>query len=105
MKPNERWKLEHNWQGLILIQTAAGAHVATLEKHATPGHVAEQTARARLIAESPAMLDALREVLPLLDMAFNHEGDVFRKHHNTAVDVDGDIRAILARIDGGRADD
>lgn len=56
---------------------------------------AESAANARLIAEAPAMLAALREVYALLE---NPDADQF-----DADKVELTVAAILARIDGGAA--
>lgn len=55
-------------------------------------------ANAELTALAPEMAEALRECAVLLDMAFNHDSDVFRKHHNDATDTDSRVRSILARL-------
>jgi hypothetical protein len=60
----------------------------------------DSVADTHLIAAAPEMLAALEAVLPLLDMAFEHDGDVFRKKHNDAVDVDELIRAVIAKAKG-----
>lgn len=41
----------------------------------------------KLIAAAPDMLAALLDLIPLIDMAFEYEGDVFGTRHNHAVDV------------------
>ena len=45
---------------------------------------------------------ALRDVLPLLDMAFEAEGNVFGVMHNSATDTDIAIRKLLAKLEGGK---
>jgi hypothetical protein len=57
----------------------------------------ECEANARLMVSAPDMLAELKEVLPLLDMAFSFEGDVFRKQHNHATDVYSRIEALIAK--------
>ena len=60
----------------------------------------DSLADTHLIAAAPEMLAALEAVLPFLDMAFEHDSDVFRKKHNDALDVDDRIRAVVAKAKG-----
>jgi len=52
-----------------------------------------------LIAAAPEMLSALKSVLPLLDLAFEYDADVFGIKHNDAVDVDDLIREIITKAE------
>jgi len=42
----------------------------------------------------------LRDVLPLLNMAFAAEGDVFGCMHNSATDTDGQIQVLISKLEG-----
>ena len=44
-------------------------------------------ANAHLIAAAPELLKALKEAAKFLEMAFNHDGDVFGIDHNDATDA------------------
>ncbi len=57
-------------------------------------------ADAHLISASHEMLAALKAVLPILDRAFQYDGDVFGIKHNDAVDADDLIRAAIAKAQG-----
>lgn len=46
-----------------------------------------QEANARLISAAPDLLKALKETAKFLEMAFNHDGDVFGIDHNDATDA------------------
>lgn len=63
---------------------------------AVPNADAEAAADAieKLRKERDEMLAALRNVLPLLDKAFDYDANVFGILHNDAVDVEADIRRI-----------
>lgn len=53
---------------------------------------------ASLIAAAPELLAALQAVLPVLDCAFEYEGDVFGILHNDAVDARQLIRTAIAHF-------
>lgn len=55
---------------------------------------------AHLISAAHEMLSALKAVLPILDRAFEYDGDVFGIKHNDAVDTDELIRAAIAKAEG-----
>jgi hypothetical protein len=85
------------------IQHAAADEIERLraERDALAAEVGERSkANAALIAAAPDLLAALRRVLPLLDMAFDHDGDVFRRKHNKAVDAAAVARAAIAKAQG-----
>ena len=49
------------------------------------------------------LVEALRQMQPLIDIAFCYEGDVFGSAHNDAADATVLGRDILARIPGSAA--
>ena len=69
----------------------------------TPNMVIEcqRAADTHLIAAAPEMLSALKAVLPILDRAFEYDGNVFGIKHNDAVDADELIRAAISKAEGG----
>ena len=67
-----------------------------------PKTEAEDRANARLIAEAPAMLDALRVTFQFIeDHALDAFNEVVGETMNAAGNPADRIRAILAKIDGG----
>jgi hypothetical protein len=54
-------------------------------------------ANARLIADAPAMLEALEQCAQALDAAFDFEGDTFGLEHNSALDALLTARALIAK--------
>lgn len=62
-------------------------------------HLDDQASRALLPTYSE-LVEALRQMAPLLDIAFCYEGDVFGVAHNDAADATVLGRAILSRIPG-----
>lgn len=71
----------------------------------TPNMVIDcnSVADTHLIAAAPEMLSALKAALPILDRAFEYNGDVFGIKHNDAVDLDDLIREIITKAKGGAA--
>ena len=57
-------------------------------------------ANAKLIAAAPDMLAALLDLVPLIDIAFEYEGDVFGTRHNHAVDVVQIAVAVVNKATG-----
>ena len=51
----------------------------------------------RLRALNVELLEALKDLLPILDKAWEFDGDVFGFLHNDAVDADMNARAAIAR--------
>jgi hypothetical protein len=49
----------------------------------------------KAISLLPDMLKALKEVGPLIEMAFKAEGDVFGVHHNNAVDTMNRVQNLV----------
>ena len=54
----------------------------------------------RLHEVNQELLAALTALLPVLDKAWNFEGDVFGRLHNDAVDADVNARAAIAKAEG-----
>lgn len=61
---------------------------------------ADRAANAALIAAAPELLAALRALLPVIDKAWEYDGDVFGMLHNAAVDADAAARAAIAKAEG-----
>jgi hypothetical protein len=61
----------------------------------------ERDANAALIAAAPELLEALKLLVPCLEMAFDAEGDAFGVHHNDATDALGGAIAAIAKAEGG----
>jgi hypothetical protein len=61
----------------------------------------EAIANARLIAAAPDLLEALKDLMPILDKAWDYDGDVFGRLHNDAVDAGQNARAAIAKATGG----
>ena len=51
----------------------------------------------RLSALNGELLEALKALLPILDKAWDFDGDVFGRLHNDAVDADMNARAAIVR--------
>lgn len=68
----------------------------------TPNMVIDcnSVADTHLIAAAPDMLAALKAAIPILDRAFEYDGNVFGIKHNDAVDADELIRAAIAKAEG-----
>lgn len=49
----------------------------------------------RLTTQRDALLEALKALLPVLDKAWDFDGDVFGRLHNDAVDADARARAAI----------
>jgi hypothetical protein len=51
----------------------------------------------RLSALNGELLEALKALLPILDKAWDFDGDVFGRLHNDAMDADDNARAAIVR--------
>jgi hypothetical protein len=51
----------------------------------------------RLSALNGELLEALKALLPILDKAWDFDGDVFGRLHNDAMDADMNARAAIVR--------
>jgi hypothetical protein len=54
----------------------------------------------RLHALNGELLEALKSLLPILDKAWDFDGDVFGRLHNYAVDADMNARSAIAKAEG-----
>ena len=59
-------------------------------------------ANARLIAAAPELLEALRACEISLDVAWEYDGDVFRKHYNDATNASAMARAAISKAEGAQ---
>ena len=56
--------------------------------------------RIEILEQHDELLAALQVVQPILDKAFEYDGDVFGMLHNDAVDADILIREVIAKVTG-----
>lgn len=111
MKTNEQKHTPGPWRENGSVVTAQGSMALVVANvrcqldpivrpDAAAKTFAERDANARLIAAAPELLEALKECARLLNVAFDFEGDVFRKEHNNSVDAICAARAAIAKATG-----
>lgn len=54
---------------------------------------------AKVEAQRDALLEACKALLPVLDKAWDFDGDVFGRLHNDAVDADARARAVIKSVE------
>ncbi len=90
------WTIERNERGTSI--KAIGPLQA--EEYAGSAWLDVSDVDARLIAAAPDLLEALKDLLPILDKAWDYDGDVFGRLHNDAVDAWRQARAAIAKATG-----
>ena len=68
--------------------------------YCTPCSVAAELRR--LVAQRIALLEACKALLPILDKAWDFDGDVFGRLHNDAVDAELTARAAIKAVEEGK---
>lgn len=86
------WRVEALNRDTLTIRSRDGAVVAN-----TPAH---SPANAALIAAAPDLLEALKALIPFMNMAFAAEGDTFGFHRNDANDALISAERTIAKAEG-----
>lgn len=100
MSTNEKWHVDPDLP--ILVVDSEGNCVASsfIGNVGCPEALAKAEARARLIAQAPAMAERLKLAIKFIELGFAfHDGDVFGVWSNDAQDCVAALEEIISKLD------